>query len=159
MKKMNLKIDEIYKKHSKYVYNIALGILRNKAEAEDITHDVFIKLFYSLDSFRGESDIKTYLYRMTVNKAIDFIRNNKLHNEKIETLGVKENMFFKNDLYALLAKLDTEHKVPLLLAEIAGFSYKEIAEILNINIGTVKSRINRAINKLKNKIKEENNGL
>ncbi|MCX8093569.1 MAG: RNA polymerase sigma factor [Candidatus Goldbacteria bacterium] len=151
---MNLKIDEIYKKHSKYVYNIALGILRNKAEAEDITHDVFVKLFHSLNSFRGESDIKTYLYRMTVNKAIDFIRSNKLHNEKIEILGVKENMFFKNDLYELLAMLDTEHKIPLLLAEIAGFSYKEIAEILNINIGTVKSRINRAINKLKNRIKE-----
>ena len=157
---MNLKIGGIYRNYGKYVYNVALGILRNKTEAEDITHDVFIKLFNALDSFRGESDIKTYLYRMTVNKAIDLIRSNKLYNNKLEKIQVKgNNTFLKTELYNLLKTLDLEHKVPLLLAEIGGFSYKEIAEILNINIGTVKSRINRAINKLKNRAKEENDGL
>ncbi len=157
---MHLKIEEIYKNYGKYVYNIALGILRNKTEAEDVSHDVFIKLFNSLDSFRGESDIKTYLYRITINKAIDLIRSNKLHNNKLEKIQIKENnAFLKTELYNLLEDLDLEHKVPLLLAEIGGFSYKEISEILNINIGTVKSRINRAINKLKDKVKEENNGV
>ena len=157
---MNLKIAELYKNYSKYVYNVALGILRNKTEAEDITQDVFVKLFYSLDSFRGESDIKTYLYRMTINKSIDLIRSNKLHNDKLENMPRKNNnSFFKSDLYDLLETLDLDHKIPLLLSEIGGFSYKEIAKILDINIGTVKSRINRAINKLKDKVKEGNNEL
>lgn len=152
---MYSKIDELYKKYGKYVYNVALGILRNKTEAEDITQDVFVKLFYALNSFRKDSDIKTFLYRMTINKSIDLIRSNKLHINKLEKIQVKETRIFSmSNLYDLLEMLDLHHKIPLLLAEIGGFSYKEIANILNINIGTVKSRINRAINKLKNKIKE-----
>ena len=148
---MNLKIEEIYKNHSKYVYNVALGILRNKAEAEDITQDVFVKLFYALDSFRGESDIKTFLYRMTVNKSIDLIRSNKLHFNKLKTTQFKEiDITIKSELYSMLEIIDLNYKIPLLLAEISGFSYKEIAKILNIKTGTVKSRINRAINQLKN---------
>lgn len=151
---MNLKFDALYRKYSKYVYNVALGILRNKTDAEDITQDVFIKFFNSINSFRGESDIKTYLYRMTINKSIDLIRSYNLHNDKLKEIQIKRNnTFLKIELYNLLESLDLKHKTPLLLAEIGGFSYKEISEILNINIGTVKSRINRAIVKLKNKLK------
>lgn len=154
---MNLKIEEIYKNHSKYVYNIALGILRNKSDAEDVTQDVFVKLYYALDSFRYKSDIKTFLYRITVNKSIDLIRSKKLHLKKIEKIMPDEIYIpSKIELYDMLEKLELNYRIPLLLAEICGFSYKEIAQILNINIGTVKSRINRAINKLKNIFMEEN---
>jgi RNA polymerase sigma-70 factor (ECF subfamily) len=154
---MNLKIEEIYKNHSKYVYNIALGILRNKSEAEDVTQDVFVKLYYALNSFRYKSDIKTFLYRITVNKSIDLIRSKKLHLKKMEKIMPDEiYISSKIDLYDMLENLELNYRVPLLLAEIGGFSYKEIAQILNINIGTVKSRINRAINKLKNILMEEN---
>jgi|YelNatPaOPRAMG01_1025707.scaffolds.fasta_scaffold05587_9 RNA polymerase sigma-70 factor (ECF subfamily) len=157
---MSLKLEQLYKNYSKYVFNIALGIIRNKTQAEDITHDVFVKLYYALDSFRGESDIKTFIYRMTVNKSIDLIRSNKLHNNKIEKIQIKENnTFLKSDLYNLLNILDLNYRLPLLLSEIGGFTYKEIAQILNINIGTVKSRINRAINKLRKEIKGDKNEM
>jgi RNA polymerase sigma-70 factor (ECF subfamily) len=157
---MNLKIEEIYKNHSKYVYNIALGILRNKSEAEDVTQDVFVKLYYALNSFRYKSDIKTFLYRITVNKSIDLIRSKKLHLKKMEKIMPDEiYISSKIDLYDMLENLELNYRVPLLLAEIGGFSYKEIAQILNINIGTVKSRINRAINKLKNILMEENDEM
>lgn len=149
---MDHRFEKVYKENSKYVYNVALGMLKSRDEAEDIMQNVFIKLFESYDSFRGDADIKTYLYRMTVNKTIDYIRSQNLHSNKLELLEQPEQK--KTDssislLDSLLDKLSPELKAPILLAEIGGFSYKEISKIMNINLGTVKSRINRGIAKLK----------
>ncbi len=148
---MDKKMAKIYEENAKYVYNVALGMLRDKHDAEDVTQNVFIKLFDSLSSFRGDSDIKTYLYRMTVNRCIDLIRSKKVRTDKMDKVPQKET---KNEetgflLGYLLEQIDLDHRAPVLLSEIGGFSYKEISEILNINVGTVKSRINRAINKMK----------
>ncbi len=149
--------EQIYKENYKYVYNVALSVLRNKKDAEDIMQDVFIKFFESIEYFKGKSDIKTYLYRITVNKCIDFIRRETLKRKKSEIINEKfaqkqnDNLILDN----LLEKLNVDERIIVSLSEIAGFSYKEIAEILNIKIGTVKSRINRAINKLKDIINKE----
>lgn len=152
---MDPKFEEIYRQNSRYVYNVALGILRNKDEAEDVMQNVFIKLFDSFQTFRGESNIKTYLYRMTVNKSIDYIRFQSLHSKKNEEIELPEPGV-NNDpdaaratLDSLLENLKDDLKIPVLLSEIGGFSYKEIASILKINLGTVKSRINRGITRLK----------
>lgn len=149
---MDLRYEKVYKDNSKYVYNVALGMLKSRDEAEDIMQNVFIKLFENFDSFRGDAHIKTYLYRMTVNKSIDYIRSQSLHSNKLELLDQPEPK--KTDsgislLDSLLDKLSPDLKAPILLAEIGGFSYKEISKIMNINLGTVKSRINRGISKLK----------
>jgi len=154
---MKFNFKEIYKQHSKYVFNVALSVLKNTKDAEDIMQDVFIKFFENMDNFRGEADIKTYLYKMTVNKSIDYIRKQAGRREKLvkifETnIKSETQTLVLNDL---LDKLTMNEKLPLILSEIGGFSYKEIAEILNIKIGTVKSRINRSINKLKNILKKE----
>jgi RNA polymerase sigma-70 factor (ECF subfamily) len=149
---MDLKFEKIYKENSKYVYNVALGMLRNKPEAEDVMQNVFIKLFENYGSFEGRSDIKTYLYRMTVNKAIDYIRLQSLRGRKHEELKPEDTIREKPDtslLDVLMEKLNPDLKAPVLLSEIGGFSYKEISAILNINIGTVKSRINRGMAKLR----------
>jgi RNA polymerase sigma-70 factor (ECF subfamily) len=151
------RFEEIYKKHGKYVYNVALGILKNRQDAEDAAQNVFIKLAGSIDSFRGESDIKTYLYRMAVNNSIDYIRKQSTHREKIEKVQVHEYASASSSLIldSLLDQLDEDHSVPLLLSEVGGFKYGEIAKILNIKPGTVKSRINRAIMKLRETLKKE----
>jgi RNA polymerase sigma-70 factor (ECF subfamily) len=154
---MKFNFKEIYKQHSKYVFNVALSVMKNTKDAEDIMQDVFIKFFENMDNFRGEADIKTYLYKMTVNKSIDYIRKQAGRREKLvkifETnIKSETQILVLNDL---LDKLTMNEKLPLILSEIGGFSYKEIAEILNIKIGTVKSRINRSINKLKNILKKE----
>ena len=154
---MKFNFKEIYKQHSKYVFNVALSVLKNTKDAEDIMQDVFIKFFENMDNFRGEANIKTYLYKMTINKSIDYIRKQAGRREKLvkifETnIKSETQTLVLNDL---LDKLTMNEKLPLILSEIGGFSYKEIAEILNIKIGTVKSRINRSINKLKNILKKE----
>ncbi|MGD0566734.1 MAG: RNA polymerase sigma factor [Candidatus Goldiibacteriota bacterium] len=150
---MDPKLEEIYRENSRYVYNVALGILRNKDEAEDVMQNVFIKLFDSFRAFRGEANIKIYLYRMTVNKSIDYIRFQSLHSKKNEEIEIpeaaKNTDSAKATLDSLLENLKDDLKIPVLLSEIGGFSYKEIASILRINLGTVKSRINRGITRLK----------
>ncbi len=153
---MDKKYSQIYRENAKYVYNIALGMLKNRDDAEDVTQNVFIKLFDSFGSFRKESSIKTYLYRMTINRSIDLIRKNRtadkyLEKSPSESRGSSEHSFI---LWDLLGRLDLNHRTPLLLSEIGGFSYKEISVILSINTGTVKSRINRAVNRLKKMVKE-----
>lgn len=154
---MKKQFEQIYKENAKYVYNVALSVLHNKKDAEDIMHDVFIKFFENIHYFKGESSIKTYLYRMTINKCIDFIRKESLKRKKMDFINEKFTPKEKDTviLFNLFEKLNFNEKVIISLSEIAGFSYKEIAEILNIKIGTVKSRINRAINKLKNIIRKE----
>ena len=149
---MDPRFEKIYRANSRYVYNVALGMLRNRDEAEDIMQNVFIKLFENLDSFRGDSDIKTYLYRMTVNRTIDYIRSQALRNNKLELIERPEppkSNAASVILDSLLEKLSPDLRTPILLAEIGGFSYKEISAIMKMNIGTVKSRINRGMSRLK----------
>lgn len=143
--------EKIYRENSKYVYNVALGMLRNKTEAEDIMQNVFIKLFDNYGAFRGDSNIKTYLYRMTVNKCLDLFRLRKIRSNKLENIEVPEYRQSgpNYELESILEKLEPGVKTAVLLSEIGGFSYKEIAEIMGINLGTVKSRIHRGIKRLR----------
>ncbi|MCX8094281.1 MAG: RNA polymerase sigma factor [Candidatus Goldbacteria bacterium] len=152
-------IEELYKAYSRMVYTIAYRIVKNKADAEDITQDVFIKLIQIQDSLRRQN-LKTFIYKITVNKSIDRLRNKKMQTVKNE--DIKEELPKKKDsnenniiLNLLMEKIDIEQRIPILLSEIGGFSYKEISEILETNIGTIKSRINRGINTLKQMAKEE----
>lgn len=154
---MDKRFDAIYRDNARYVYNVAIGMLRNKTEAEDIMQNVFIKLFDNFDAFRGDSSIRTYLYRMTVNKCLDLFRLRKIRESKLEKIDLPEekNTAASNELYSLLEKLDPDLKAPVLLSEIGGFTYREIGDILGINLGTVKSRIHRGMNKLREIAKKE----
>ncbi|MCE5300840.1 MAG: RNA polymerase sigma factor [Spirochaetia bacterium] len=149
---MEERFEKLYRENARYVYNVALGILRNKAEAEDVMQNVFIKLFETYGSFRGESSIRTYLYRMAVNRSIDLIRVRSNRSSKLEQIELPQNTVnnqAKAELDSLMSRLPVELRTPILLSEIAGFSYKEISAILQLNIGTVKSRINRGMTRLK----------
>ena len=157
---MDKRFEQVYSENSRYVYSVVLGIMRNKNDAEDIMQEVFIKLFNSYNSFRGDCNIKTYLYRMAVNKAIDLIRYRKLTNDKYEYLQYttnEKNTHQQVELDALLSKIPEVFRIPLLLSEISGFRYREIAEILDINIGTVKSRVHRGMKILKKNYYKEMN--
>lgn len=149
---MNDRVEQIYKENAKYVYNVALGILRNRTDAEDVMQAVFTKLMDSIHTFRGEADIRTFLYRMAVNRAIDLIRSNRRLEEKAEKAApVTESVpgHDKASFSDLVRPLDEDHRTVLLLAEVGGFKYAEIAKILGIQTGTVKSRVNRAVTKLR----------
>ncbi len=150
-----------------FVYNLALRTLRSREDAEDAAQEVFVKAWTSLGSFRGDSRFSVWLYRITGNVCTDMLR--KRRGEVIsltvtdgegseteleiadsaptphEALEQKERSAALN---AALDSLPEDYRKALLLRESGGLSYSEIAGALDIDIGTVKSRIFRARKKL-----------
>jgi len=151
------------------VYNLALRMVGNEQDAYDISQDAFIKAFRSLDSFRGDSKFSVWLYRLTSNLCLDFLRSKKRNNvvslttyspddDEATELEIPDERFspeaelekteLKNAVNAALSKLPDDQREILLLRELHGMSYDEIAEELSLEPGTVKSRIFRARKRL-----------
>jgi len=169
---MNMEIDfnEIYKEfHPKILHY--LSRLINPHEAEDITQEVFEKVNRSLRNFRGESKLSTWLYRIANTTAIDRMRTSSFKrsfdNTSLEdTIGVEDRnvwldhkktltdqTFIRREMSEcvreFIDKLPSNYKTVILLSELEGFKNKEIADILQISLDTVKIRLHRARAKLK----------
>jgi len=140
------------------VYAVAFGVLGEREEALDATQDVFIKIFQELEHFQGQSKFKTWLYRISVNAAIDAARKRR----PTEPIEEEANFEAKNlspraeasqrEIRELIEKalssLNPEHRAVLVLREWHELSYEEIAETLQIEMGTVMSRLFYARKKL-----------
>jgi len=165
-----LAFGELVKQTQHMVYNLALRICRNEEDAEDITQEVYIKAWRSLVSFRSDASFTTWLFRITQNACLDFMRKNgrtqtisltveseEGERDEIDIAcgrdeqpeGVYEKKERSQTVKNALDLLSTEHKEILVLRDIEGYSYQEISEMLRLDIGTVKSRINRARAKVK----------
>lgn len=175
-----LAFEELILKHEKIVYNVALRMMNHSEDAKDISQEVFLKAYRSLGNFDERSAFSTWLYRITHNTCIDEMRKRKgkqsysleeeLENEEgsmqrqIADEGdtPEESLLRQEQKSEILQALDTlseEHKAAIILRDVKGLSYEEIAEILELSLGTVKSRISRARNQLKIeilKIREQN---
>ncbi|MFH1441517.1 MAG: sigma-70 family RNA polymerase sigma factor [Candidatus Omnitrophota bacterium] len=150
--------EEVYKAASSFVYNVALKITRNSAEAEEVTQDVFMKIYHKLKDFDFRSAFKTWLYRITVNTAINqYNKSQRDVKDRVDYDGIVESLpgsssTEKNAIQSeneqrlniLLDALSPEHKACLILREIEGLSYEEIAAALKIPVNTVRSRLKRA---------------
>ncbi len=149
------------------VYNLALRMVGNEDDAFDMSQEAFLKAYNSLGSFRGESRFSVWLYRLTSNVCLDFLRSEgrRAHNsltyvdeEDEKELDIPDERFspqtemerkeLREAVHSGLLKLPRDYRVILLLREIDGLSYEEIAEALKLETGTVKSRIFRARKKL-----------
>jgi RNA polymerase sigma-70 factor (ECF subfamily) len=145
-------------KHKDKVKNLIFITIGNSIESDDISQEVFISAFKYLNNFRGDSAFSTWLYRIAINKCKDYVRKNRFRN-KIELN--KQNIPYsrnsdENDfgskreiLRRIINKLPETLKIPLILRDVEGLSYKEIAELLNMELSAVKSRIFRARETLK----------
>lgn len=150
--------EDIYRLTSGFVYNVALRIARRHAEAEDITQEVFIKMSSALPQFGFRSSCKTWLYRITTNTAISRCRKSgretdlaakyKDHLEIEAQEGPSEGPAVSNEndkiIGDMLERLDEDQRACVVLRDMEGLSYDEIAEILNIPLNTVRSRLHRA---------------
>lgn len=150
--------ERVYKSASGFVYNVALRVTRNSADAEEVTQDVFMKIYHNLESFQFRSAFKTWVYRITVNTAINRYRKSSREEKDrldydgiIETLpgaGSAAEKAIQSDnetrLNKLLELLSPQHRACLVLREIEGLSYQEIAGSLKIPVNTVRSRLKRA---------------
>lgn len=142
--------------YQKKTYNIALGLVGNVEDAKDIAQDTFIKAFKSMDTFKEKSLFSTWLYRITINTSKDFLRKRKnsmavedineigdIKDKGLEPLEQLEQIEERKRVMKSLRQLNEEYKDVIILRDLHGFSYQEIADILVINLGTVKSRISR----------------
>ena len=148
--------DEIVARHSERVYRLAYRLTGNAADAEDLTQDVFVRVFGSLSSYRPGT-FEGWLHRITTNLFLDGarrrqrIRFDALSDERAARLGSREAMphdqvadrTFDDDVEHALAALPPDFRAAVVLCDIEGLSYEEIAEILDTKLGTVRSRIHR----------------
>jgi len=152
----------LVKRHKEKVRNIIYLTISNSNSVDDIAQEVFITVYKNLKHFRFESQFTTWLYRITVNKCKDHLR--KINVRKIfvpikeaageSGSGIKvENKDVSNIVMNAISELPAKLRVPLLLKDIEGFSYLEISETLQCEMGTVKSRIFRAREGLRNILK------
>ena len=150
--------EEVYKRISGFVYNVALRITRNNVDAQEVTQDVFMKIYHKLKEFQFRSEFKTWVYRVTVNTAINYYRKSARDDKgRVDYDGVidsspggastAENAIQKDNeamLNSLLGQLSPEHKACLVLRELEGLSYQQIAVVLKVPVNTVRSRLKRA---------------
>lgn len=155
---------EVVESSQGLVYNTALGIVQNPEDAEDVAQEVFVQLYESIDSFKGESKLSTWLYGITVSKSMDHLRKKKrkkrfafiqsLFGANEELLhdppdfvhpGVSlDNKEKAKELFKAIEQLPSKQKVAFTLNRIEGLSYQEIGEIMNLSIASVESLLHRA---------------
>ncbi len=150
--------DELVRRHKEKVRNIIYLTLNDRNYVDDIAQDVFITVYRSLKNFRFESQFTTWLYRVTVNKCKDYLRRKNIRKIILPFKDTQEDPGYeispessdtKEIIQQAIAKLPDKMRIPLVLKDIEGFSYQEIAETMQCEIGTVKSRIFRAREGLK----------
>jgi RNA polymerase sigma-70 factor (ECF subfamily) len=149
--------EEIYRAASGFVYNVALRIVRNSLDAQEVTQDVFMKIYHNLKSFGFRCSFRTWVYRIALNTAIDryrqILRLNKgrLNYDDAQTEGScapdvlrqADQLDSQAKINKLLDRLDSKQKACILLREIEGLSYKDIAGVLRVPVNTVRSRLKR----------------
>ena len=146
-------------KHKDKVRNLVFLTIGNRELVDDVSQEVFISVFNKLKFFRFESQFTTWLYRITVNKCKDHLRKIKIRSifvpikDSDEDIGgfsrPSDNIDVKEVVHSAIDKLPEKLKIPLVMREMDGLSYKEIADQLNCEVGTIKSRIFRARETLK----------
>jgi len=156
--------EEIVRAHQDRIYNLCRYLLRNEADAQDAAQDVFLKAFKGLKAFRPEASLYTWLYRIAVNTCIDRQRKpffRSLFSEGDRGRGADagflepqssepsperlvESRQISRQIQRALLQLSPKLRAAIVLKEIEGLSYEEIGGVLEVSLGTVKSRISRA---------------
>ena len=160
--------------HEKKVYGLALRMCGNPEDAADAAQEAFLASWKGLPRFRGEAGFSTWLYRLTSNAAIDHLRRVKRQRGEVSLDGggpgldavddapspqaQAEETELREAVAEGLSMLSEDHRQALLLRELRGLSYEEIASELRVDLGTVKSRISRARGSLR-KILVKNGNL
>ncbi len=152
--------EELMTPYEGMIWRICWHYLENREDAQDAAQEVMLRAWRGLPAFRGEASLETWLYRLCVSACTDALRRRKLRVADSVDALLEEGREPASDapgpeeqtergerheqLRIALRQLPEEMRTPLILAAIEGLSYEEISHTLNINLGTVKSRINRA---------------
>lgn len=156
----------LVEEHKDRVYNTCVGFLHQKEDAEDLAQEVFIQVYDSIDTFREDSSLATWIYRIAVNKSLELIRHRKrkkrwaffesLMNPGGEPDEVRGDEFFVHPgielerkeraeiLFREIEKLPENQKVAFTLHKVEGLAYREIAAVMDTSLSAVETLIHRA---------------
>jgi RNA polymerase sigma-70 factor (ECF subfamily) len=151
------------------VYNTALGIVQNAEDAEDISQEVFVQVYESIHTFKGEAKFSTWLYKITVTKTMDHLRRKK----RKKRFAFIQSIFGANDeivheppdfhhpgvaldkketaaeLFKAIEQLPENQKIAFTLNKLEGLNYQQVSEIMNTTVPSIESLLHRAKNNLK----------
>ena len=162
----SLAIERLVQTHQQDVYRLALSILDDPDEADDATQEVFVAALRSLDSFRGDSSLKTWLFSITINLCRSRLQRGK---SRARLRQILQSLFWReqarpeseaiqhetdSDLWQVVHALDEKHRIPVILRYYHDLPVAEIAEMLHIPVGTVHSRLNHARERLRARLKD-----
>ena len=163
-----LAFEELVKLYEKRVYALTLRMCKHPEDAAEAAQEAFLSAWQGLPFFRGDSSFSTWLYRLASNACVDLLRKEGRHknaagpsfNDEDAALDVAdeapqphealERKELKEQIEAGLQALTPDHRQVLILREMHQLSYDEISDVLDLDVGTVKSRINRARKQLRN---------
>lgn len=151
--------------HESRMYAVALRMCQNREDAQDCLQEAMIRIYKALPTFKGESSFSTWAYRITMNTCLDDLRRKK--NKGASSLDALLDLGWspadeentperklnqnetRREISRAIQSLPEDMRAAIILRDIHGFSYEEIASMLSINIGTIKSRISRGREKLR----------
>ena len=145
--------EHVYRAHVGRVYALCLRMCRDQQEAEELTQDVFVRAWQKLGSFRGESRFSTWIHRLGVNLVLQARRSSGRRGAREEVVAdleryghqaVRAMPGTRVDLERAIAALPKGAREVLVLRDVQGFKYQEIAEMTGVSLGTVKAQIHRA---------------
>ena len=167
--------ETLVRKYERLVSTCVYSIAGNAEDVLDISQEVFLKVYKSIGTFKGDSEFSTWLYRIAKNTALDFVRKRKQNTISIDSSGEENEGFdlpdesvasspekkaLQNEKISLLRdslnKLSDEHREIIILRDLNDYSYEDVAKALNLEVGTVKSRIFRAREQLRKILLKEN---
>lgn len=172
----SLAIERLVQTHQQDVYRLALSILDNPDDADDATQEVFLSALRSLDSFRANASLKTWLFSITINvcrsrlqrfkrrgrlvqilQSLFHLRGDQLYPERSRRDPESEAIQNETDtaLWHAVQALNEKHRIPVLLRYYHELPVADIAEMLGVPVGTVHSRLNHARERLRELLKEE----
>lgn len=161
--------DHLILKYRERLFSIIYNLTSNREDAADLTQDTFIKAFQAINQFKGKSSFFTWIYRIGVNTTYTYLRRNRLRrffsfetindelapNEVVELLTAKSNLSREGAVQELQEKLNEalqtlslKHRTVVVLFEIESLSHQEIAEVMKCSVGTVRSRLHYAKQRL-----------
>jgi RNA polymerase sigma-70 factor (ECF subfamily) len=152
----------LVERYQRYAYQIAYRILRSHHDAEDASQEAFVRIYQSIQNFRGEAKFSTYLYRTVVNLSLNALRRrgreNRSENPGRDSEQEDRKEFAENPnielidvgdhLHRAIGRLSQKQQAVLVLRHYEGFSTREVSEILRCSEGTVKQQLHRAMMKL-----------
>jgi RNA polymerase sigma-70 factor (ECF subfamily) len=142
-----LNFEQLYETYRGRVFSTAYRMLSNRADAEDVTQDVFVKVFKKLKSFRGDSAVSTWIYRIAINACLDFRRRRRLRQAVSLDDGLEVGstpLSVTRLIESALPKMAEGYRQVFVMHDIQGLKHEEIGRILGITDGASKSQLHRA---------------